>query len=165
MAALETTSENWSNRLRISELFVEKSYRRKGLGHHLLAIAKEQTRREKRRALILETQSSNVPAITFYLKEGFTLIGFDSCAYSNEDLQRKEVRLELGWFPEKRKKVISSFSAHENKKAPKTNTTILGQPRFLINLIILCNPEFDCSERLPHPCTIDPSYSAFYWHF
>lgn len=105
VAALETASENWSNRLRISELFVEKSYRRKGLGHHLMAIAKEQTRREKRRALILETQSSNVPAITFYLKEGFTLIGFDSCAYSNEDLQRKEVRLELGWFPEKRKKL------------------------------------------------------------
>lgn len=105
VAALETASENWSNRLRISELFVEKSYRRKGLGHHLMAIAKEQTRREKRRALILETQSSNVPAITFYLKEGFTLIGFDSCAYSNEDLQRKVVRLELGWFPEKRKKL------------------------------------------------------------
>lgn len=105
VAALETASENWSNRLRISELFVEESHRRKGLGHHLMAIAKEQTRREKRRALILETQSSNVPAITFYLKEGFTLIGFDSCAYSNEDLQRKEVRLELGWFPEKRKKL------------------------------------------------------------
>ncbi|SFN98880.1 GNAT family N-acetyltransferase [Proteiniclasticum ruminis] len=105
VAALETASENWSNRLRISELFVEETYRRKGLGHHLMAIAKEQTRREKRRALILETQSSNVPAITFYLKEGFTLIGFDSCAYSNEDLQRKEVRLELGWFPEKRKKL------------------------------------------------------------
>jgi predicted N-acetyltransferase YhbS len=105
VAVLETASENWSNRLRISELFVEETYRRKGLGHHLMAIAKEQTRREKRRALILETQSSNVPAITFYLKEGFTLIGFDSCAYSNEDLQRKEVRLELGWFPEKRKRL------------------------------------------------------------
>lgn len=105
VAALETSSENWSNRLRISELFVEESHRRKGLGNRLMAIAKEQTRREKRRALILETQSSNVPAITFYLKEGFTLIGFDSCAYSNEDLQKNEVRLELGWFPEKRKKL------------------------------------------------------------
>lgn len=105
VAALETSSENWSNRLRISELFVEESHRRKGLGNRLMAIAKEQTRREKRRALILETQSSNVPAITFYLKEGFTLIGFDACAYSNEDLQRKEVRLELGWFPEKRTKL------------------------------------------------------------
>lgn len=48
VAALETSSENWSNRLRISELFVEETYRRKGLGHHLMAIAKEQTRREKR---------------------------------------------------------------------------------------------------------------------
>jgi ribosomal protein S18 acetylase RimI-like enzyme len=46
--------------------------------------------------LIVETQSCNVPAINFYLKHGFKLIGFDVTAYSNEDIERKEVRLEFG---------------------------------------------------------------------
>jgi len=48
------------------------------------------------RMLVLETQSCSVPAVNFYLKQGFTLIGFDSASYSNEDLERKEIRLELG---------------------------------------------------------------------
>jgi len=48
------------------------------------------------RMLVVETQSCNVPAINFYLKHGFELIGFDIAAYSNEDIERKEVRLEFG---------------------------------------------------------------------
>jgi hypothetical protein len=46
--------------------------------------------------LILETQSCDVSAIDFYLKQGFDLIGFDSAAYSNDDIEKKEVRLEFG---------------------------------------------------------------------
>jgi ribosomal protein S18 acetylase RimI-like enzyme len=48
------------------------------------------------RMLVLETHSCNVPAIDFYLKHGFELIGFDIAAYSNEDVKKKEVRLEFG---------------------------------------------------------------------
>ena len=54
----------------------------------------------RRRALILETQSANANAIGFYLHEGFGLIGLDLCCYTNCDIQRKDVRLELGWFPQ-----------------------------------------------------------------
>lgn len=50
--------------------------------------------------MILETQSCNINAIRFYMHEGFTLMGLDTCCYSNNDLERKEVRLELAWFPE-----------------------------------------------------------------
>ena len=32
----------------------------------------------------------------FYLAYGFTLIGFNACEYQNTDLQRKEVRMEMG---------------------------------------------------------------------
>ncbi len=46
--------------------------------------------------LVLETQSCNAPAIDFYVKNGFILIGFDSTAYSNEDVVKKEVRIEMG---------------------------------------------------------------------
>lgn len=102
VAAIETDPEPWSNRLRVTELWVAEPYQKRGIGHSLMEIAKEQARHERRRAIILETQSCNVNAIDFYLHEGFQLIGLDTCCYKNNDLQRKEVRIELGWFPEKK---------------------------------------------------------------
>ncbi|MFQ9511281.1 MAG: GNAT family N-acetyltransferase, partial [Lachnospiraceae bacterium] len=105
VAAIETCPEEWSNRLRITELWVDETYQKKGIGQALMNIAKKQAIRERRRAIILETQSCNVNAIGFYLHEGFTLIGFDSCCYANNDLDRKEVRIELGWIRETKQKV------------------------------------------------------------
>jgi ribosomal protein S18 acetylase RimI-like enzyme len=98
LACIETCPEEWSNRLVITELWVHETMRRQGVGHQLMEIAKEQARRENRRAVILETQSCNTGAIAFYRKEGFRLIGFDSCCYSNQDVQRREVRLDMGYF-------------------------------------------------------------------
>lgn len=105
IAAIETDQELWSNRLRITELWVKEAYQKQGIGHALIETAKEQARRERRRAVILETQSCNLAAIDFYQHEGFRLIGLDTCCYRNNDLQRKEVRLELGWFPENKKRL------------------------------------------------------------
>lgn len=96
IACVETCPEEWFNRLRVCELWVHENYRRQGIAHRLMAVAKEQARLERRRAIILETQSCNAGAIAFYRQEGFTLIGFDSCCYSNRDIERKEVRMELG---------------------------------------------------------------------
>lgn len=96
IACIETCPEEWSNRLMVTELWVHEDYRRQGIAHALMAVAKEQARLERRRAIILETQSCNAGAIAFYLQEGFTLIGFDSCCYKNCDLERKEVRLDMG---------------------------------------------------------------------
>lgn len=105
IAAIETDQELWSNRLRITELWVSEKYQKQGIGHALIEMAKEQARRERRRAVILETQSCNVNAVDFYRHEGFNFIGMDTCCYKNNDLQRKEVRLELGWFPQKKKRL------------------------------------------------------------
>lgn len=99
-AAIETAVEEWSNRLRVTELWVDRDYQKKGIGHALMETAKEQARKKHCRAVMLETQSCNANAVGFYLHEGFTLIGLDTCCYRNDDLSRKEVRLELGWFPE-----------------------------------------------------------------
>ena len=96
IAAIETSVEVWSNRLRVNEFWVDDGYRRQGIGKALMDIAVKRAKEENRRAIILETQSRNEGAIAFYLDYGFTLIGFDACAYQNNDLERKEVRLELG---------------------------------------------------------------------
>ena len=100
VAVIETAVEKWSNRLRVTELWIADTYRRKGIGTALMDIALKRAKDEKRRVLMLETQSRNEGAVAFYLNYGFTLIGFDTCAYQNSDLKRKEVRMELGMFLE-----------------------------------------------------------------
>ncbi|MEA4824645.1 MAG: GNAT family N-acetyltransferase [Clostridiaceae bacterium] len=97
-AAIELWPEEWSNRLRVTELWVSEPLRGQGIGHALMNIAKEHAIRDRNRAVMLETQSCNVNAIGFYLHEGFALIGFDACAYQNNDIERREVRMEMGWF-------------------------------------------------------------------
>lgn len=101
IGAIELCPEEWSNRVLVTELWVHEDHRRKGVGRALMDYAKERAVQDGRRAIILETQSCNANAIGFYLHEGFELIGFDSCCYTNADIERKEVRLDLGWFPPK----------------------------------------------------------------
>ena len=96
IAVIETAVEEWSNRLIVTELWIDDIHRRKGIGTALMDIAMQRAREEKRRVLMLETQSCNEAAVAFYLAYGFTLIGFDACAYRNNDLDRKEVRMEMG---------------------------------------------------------------------
>ena len=97
-ACIEVCPEEWSNRLMVTELWVSEELRGKGVGKRLMDRAKEIAVRQKRRALILETQSCNVNAIGFYLRQGFELIGFDTCCYTNDDIGRREVRINHGYF-------------------------------------------------------------------
>jgi ribosomal protein S18 acetylase RimI-like enzyme len=93
---IELGYHKWNNRMRIWEILVREEYRRRDIGTLLMDYAVKIAKEKGARALVLETQSCNAPAITFYLKYGFELIGFDSTAYSNDDIQKKEVRLEMG---------------------------------------------------------------------
>ena len=92
---LELSHEKWNNRMRISNIWVAEGFRRKGIGGLLMEEAVATARRAGARALVLETQSCNDPAISFYRKHGFSLIGFDLTAYSQEDAAKREVRLEF----------------------------------------------------------------------
>lgn len=93
---VELGYEKWNNRMRVWEFLVKEEFRRRGVGkllmNHAVIIAKE----KGARMLVLETQSCNVPTISFYLNFGFELVGFDSAAYSNEDIVKREIRLEMG---------------------------------------------------------------------
>ncbi len=97
-AAIEICPEEWSNRLRVTEMWVDRRYHRQGIGTALMNLAKKKAREQGRRAVILETQSCNANAIAFYLAQGFVLIGFDACCYGNRDIERREVRMEMGYF-------------------------------------------------------------------
>lgn len=95
---IEVWPEEWSNRMRVTEMWVDAAYRRRGFGAALMNRAKRIAVEGGYRCLMLETQSCNAPAISFYLSQGFEFIGFDRCCYSNNDVERGEVRIELGWF-------------------------------------------------------------------
>lgn len=131
VAAIETSTEDWTNRLRINEIWIADEYQKKGIGKALLDVAKEQARLERRRAIVLETQSRNVNAIGFYLHEGFTLIGMDTCCYGNQDIQNKEVRLEMGWFlPKKPKLSEKDIVIRKEAEADYVKTEIMTKKAF-----------------------------------
>jgi hypothetical protein len=98
LACIEVCPEEWSNRLMVTELWVAEELRGQGVGTRLMDKAKEVAVLQGRRAIILETQSCNTGAIGFYLSQGFELIGLDTCCYTNNDIGRHEVRINLGYF-------------------------------------------------------------------
>lgn len=88
--------EKYNNRIRIAQFLVLHPFRNQGVGKALMKKAEEVSRNMEARALILETQSCNIPAIRFYLSCGFRFVGCDVTCYSNSDIENYEVRLELG---------------------------------------------------------------------
>ena len=84
LACIEVCPEEWSNRLMVTELWVDDSLRKQGIGKMLMDKAKEIAKLQNRRAIILH--------------QGFELIGFDKCCYTNKDIERREVRINLGYF-------------------------------------------------------------------
>ncbi len=93
---IEIDFEAWSKRLRISECIVFEAFQRQGIATKLMQFASERGMALGARALVLETQSCNVNAIDFYHSVGFELSGLDTLCYSNQDIENREVRLELG---------------------------------------------------------------------
>ena len=96
VAGIQTQVEG--QRLYIALLWVNEEYRRQGIAAALINIAKEHAKEQGLRAVFLETWSCNEHAIAFYLSQGFKLIGFDSCANSNEDTEKYHVPLKLGYL-------------------------------------------------------------------
>ena len=98
IACVEVWRDGFSNRLRVTQMWVAEEYRGQGYGRALMEFAKARAAALGCRALILETQSCNEGAIAFYQKQGLTLFGFDRCCYSNRDIENREVRLEMGLY-------------------------------------------------------------------
>ena len=98
LACIEICSESWSNRMIVTNMWVSQELRRQHVGKRLMDLAKQKAREQGRRVLMLETQSCNTVAIAFYRAQGYRLIGYDTCCYTNRDIERKEVRFNFGYF-------------------------------------------------------------------
>lgn len=96
IGTLSIGNQKWNNTARIWDIYVQSSFQNLGIGTELMNHAEKIAKEEwHSRAVVLECQSSNYPAIRFYMKNGFTLTGFDLINYSNSDLKNHEVRLEM----------------------------------------------------------------------
>jgi ribosomal protein S18 acetylase RimI-like enzyme len=96
IGVIEGSIESWNKRYRIWNFVVDKRYRKEGYGKELFTYVLDIAKKEGARALILEVQSCNEPAISFYMKQGLHFIGMDTMSYTNNDIEAKEVRLEFG---------------------------------------------------------------------
>ena len=89
--------EKWNNRYRISNICVfDEADRRTGIGTRLMETILGEAYRSGARMAVLETQSFNYRAISFYRKNGFQMIGFDRYAYSNRGPEEHNMRIEMG---------------------------------------------------------------------
>ena len=89
--------EKWNNRYKISNICVfDHDDRRSGTGTMLMdAILKEAAGTGARMA-VLETQTFNYPAVSFYQKHGFQIIGFDRYAYSTRGTEEHNMLITMG---------------------------------------------------------------------
>ena len=89
--------EKWNNRFRIANICVfEQANRRSGVGTKLMDAILKDAAKSGARMVVLETQTFNFKAISFYKKHGFEIIGFDRYAYSNRGPEEHNMRLEMG---------------------------------------------------------------------
>ncbi|MDY0339026.1 MAG: GNAT family N-acetyltransferase [Acholeplasmataceae bacterium] len=93
---IEGSIQSWNQTYRIWNFLVLDEYQNQGIGRALMEESIKHAKNLSCRAVMLEVQSCNYPAIQFYLKQGFKFTGLDTLAYSNEDIEKKEVRLEMG---------------------------------------------------------------------
>lgn len=83
---LDMTVQAWHRTGWINDMAVSKAYRRQGIGTALLRAALRWAKDHELRAVMLETQTKNYPAISFYRKRGFTFCGFNDDYYTNQDI-------------------------------------------------------------------------------
>jgi ribosomal protein S18 acetylase RimI-like enzyme len=74
-------NQTWNGRAVVSDFYVTREARRRGIGKALMKAIIARLAIVKARVLWVETQNMNLPAIRFYLSVGFEVCGFDRTLY------------------------------------------------------------------------------------
>lgn len=86
-------TRRWNGTLWIWEFHVTPSHQRRGIGRQMMDILAEKANAAGLRTMLVETQSTNMPAIRFYRAAGFFIEGIDLSYYSNHDIPDGEVAI------------------------------------------------------------------------
>ncbi len=84
VALLEAEIHYWNNTIWLWNLMIDLDYRRQGLGRRLWRRAVDFAREAEVRAIMLETQNTNVAACRFYARMGCHLVGLNEAYYTND---------------------------------------------------------------------------------
>jgi GNAT superfamily N-acetyltransferase len=85
--------EAWNKRAMLRHLYIGAEHRRSGAGRALVEAVSAAARALGARCLWVETQSTNHPAVRFYLGLGFRLCGLDTSLYVISDDPAAEIGL------------------------------------------------------------------------
>lgn len=88
---------SWNNSIWLHDIRVVRNARRTGIGGRLVEALKHESKRAGARGILVETQTSNYPAVAFYRKHGFDICGFNDHLYTNRDRETFDVALFLVW--------------------------------------------------------------------
>lgn len=90
----------WNRTLWVWEFHIAPERQRQGLGRALLSAAAAKARSAGLRALVCETQNTNLPGIRAYQRLGFTLDAIDLSYYTNYDALDGEVAVFMKYHLE-----------------------------------------------------------------
>lgn len=91
IAAAIIEPQNWNNTLMIWHFQVNDKHTRKGYGKLLINKVNYIAKEKGFRAITIETQNTNVPAIHFYMNCGYQIEGIDVSLYSNNHEKNEEI--------------------------------------------------------------------------
>ncbi len=75
--------EEWNRRAVIAHLYIDARARGQGIGTRLVQELRALAIEHGARQLFVETQNVNFPAVRFYERNGFTLVGLDTSLYED----------------------------------------------------------------------------------
>jgi ribosomal protein S18 acetylase RimI-like enzyme len=87
--------QNWNSSLAIREFGTHPEVRRQGIGRKLISKAIEEARVHNLTSIACETQNTNVGAVEFYKRLGFTIEGLDVTFCGPQCQNPKEIALFL----------------------------------------------------------------------
>jgi streptothricin acetyltransferase len=93
VGVLDVEEREWNTTAWVWNLMLDEEVRGKGVGTRLIQRTTAWARKRSLRAVMLETQTNNLPACRFYVKMGFQLIGINETYYTNNDVQNNEVAI------------------------------------------------------------------------
>ncbi len=84
-------AQAWNGTLLVWEFHLEQAYRGRGIGRRMMEALTQRAAAAGLRVISIETSTTNVPAIRFYRRVGFSIDSVDLSFYSNDDVDKGDV--------------------------------------------------------------------------
>jgi ribosomal protein S18 acetylase RimI-like enzyme len=98
VGVVDVELQAWNDTAYVWNLMVDVNYRRNGIGRRLWHRARDFAKQSGVRALLIETQNTNIPACRFYERMGCRLVGLHETMYANRSAADAEgMEFALFW--------------------------------------------------------------------